>query len=210
MERGLYVIVDLEALGPRDPIAFVDCVLSAGRLSALQLRAKRAPATEIVKLGSAMASRCKRARVPFVMNDRADLAVLAGADMVHVGQEDLDVPTVRRLAPGLGVGVSTHDEQQYLRALDEGADYVAVGPVFPTTTKSDPDPVVGLARFADRAARSRGVPIVAIGGVTTKNARSVAQAGATAGAAISALAAAIEPSDLAQRAAELHRALGGA
>jgi thiamine-phosphate pyrophosphorylase len=125
--------------------------------------------------------------VLLVMNDRADLAVLAGFDGVHVGQGDLSPEDARRVV-GVGrwVGASTHTEEQ-VRVADEGcADYIAVGPVFATGTKLDAEAVIGL----DGVRRARALtakPIVAIGGITRENARSVMEAGADSVAVISGL-----------------------
>jgi thiamine-phosphate pyrophosphorylase len=128
-----------------------------------------------------------------VMNDRADLAVLAGWDGVHVGQEDL-TPEDARTVVGADrwIGVSTHTEEQVRAADLSCADYVAVGPVFPTGTKLDAEPVIGLAGV--RLARSlTKKPIVAIGGITRENARNVIDAGADSVAVISALIVEREP-----------------
>jgi thiamine-phosphate pyrophosphorylase len=116
---------------------------------------------------------CHRAGVPLVANDRPDLALLAGCDMVHVGQTDMPIERVRRITPGLGVGVSTHTLEQLDAALAVVPTYVALGPVFETHTKSNPDPVVGIEvlRAASARAAAVGVPLVAIGGITRDRAR---------------------------------------
>jgi thiamine-phosphate pyrophosphorylase len=128
-----------------------------------------------------------------VMNDRADLAVLAGWDGVHVGQEDL-TPEDARTVVGADrwIGVSTHMEEQVRRADLSCADYVAVGPVFATGTKLDAEPVIGLEGVRLARALTKK-PIVAIGGITRENARSVIDAGADSVAVISALIAEGEP-----------------
>jgi thiamine-phosphate pyrophosphorylase len=125
--------------------------------------------------------------VRLIMNDRADLCVAAGFDGVHVGQEDLSPEGARRvIGPELWLGVSTHNPEQ-LRGADESpADYVAAGPVFATSSKERPDPVIGLegVRQARRLTRK---PLVAIGGITRANALEVIRAGADAVAVISDL-----------------------
>jgi thiamine-phosphate pyrophosphorylase len=167
--RGLYAIVDVGLLGARriDPIAFAGAVLSA-EPAAIQLRAKDATARQTLGLLRMLAPMCRRIGVPLVANDRVDLAVAADCDMVHVGQEDLPIASVRQVASHLGVGVSTHTPDQLDSALSFGPSYVAFGPVFETSTKKNPDPVVGIAGLgaASLRARSRGVPLVAIGGIT--------------------------------------------
>jgi thiamine-phosphate pyrophosphorylase len=174
--RGLYVIVDVGALTARhvDPVLFAEAVLSA-RPAALQLRAKQVPSRDALSLLRAIAPMCHRASVPLVVNDRPDWASLAGCDMVHVGQSDMAIEQVRRLAPGLGVGVSTHTMQQLDAALAARATYVAFGPVFETSTKVAPDPVVGISglREAHARASAMGIPLVAIGGVTRERAPSL-------------------------------------
>ena len=136
--------------------------------AALQLRAKDATARQTLELLRILAPMCRRIGVPLVANDRVDLAVAAGCDMVHVGQQDLPIDGVRQVAPDLGVGVSTHTPDELDSALSLGPRYVAFGPVFETSTKNNPDPVVGLAGLgaASLRAQSRGVPLVAIGGIT--------------------------------------------
>jgi len=169
--RGLYAIVDVEALGRRglDPVRFAEAVLSA-HPAALQLRDKKSGARATLALLRAMAPLAARAGVPLFANDRADLAFLTRCDGVHVGQEDLPAHLVRMVAPMLRVGLSTHNAAQVDAALKEAPDYVAIGPVFPTTSKERPDPVLGLDGLAALAARVRtglpGTPVVAIGGIS--------------------------------------------
>ncbi len=167
--RGLYAIVDTLTLQARgiDPLAFAEAVLVA-RPAALQLRAKDLPPRDTLALLRALASRARAAGVPLVANDRPDLAVLAGCDLVHVGQGDMPIERVRRIAPGLGVGVSTHTLEQLEAALLAAPAYVAFGPVYATSSKVDAEPVVGpelLGVAFERAARAR-VPLVAVGGIT--------------------------------------------
>jgi thiamine-phosphate pyrophosphorylase len=174
--RGLYAIVDLDTLGVRgtDPIAFAQSLLTV-RPAALQLRAKAESPREVLRLLRELGPLCRHAGVPLVANDRPDLAVLAGCAMVHVGQSDMPLDQVRRLAPDLGVGVSTHTLAQLDEALARRPTYVAFGPVFKTASKENPDPVVGLPGLREAYARSRaaGVPLVAIGGITRESAASL-------------------------------------
>jgi thiamine-phosphate pyrophosphorylase len=176
--RGLYAIVDTELLAHRgtDPIEYVRALLPA-RPAALQLRAKDLPARAILGLLRALGPVCRQAGVPLVANDRADLAVLAGCEAVHIGQQDLPYELVHRIAPQLAVGISTHNAAQLDRALASRPKYVAYGPVFETTTKANPDPVVGLEGLAtaSRRARAEGIPLVAIGGITLGRVGKVAE-----------------------------------
>ena len=125
--------------------------------------------------------------VTLIMNDRADLALAAGLDGIHVGQDDLPVDAVRRIVgPNVIIGTSTHNPDQLRLADQTDADYLAIGPVFATSSKANPDPVVGLEGV--RLARALTVkPLVAIGGVTRANCRSVLDAGADSVAVISDL-----------------------
>jgi thiamine-phosphate pyrophosphorylase len=167
--KGLYAIVDTKLLDRRgtDPIEYARAVLHA-RPAALQLRAKDLPARAILCLLRALGPLCRQAGVPLVANDRADLAALAGCDAVHIGQEDLPYELVRRIAPQLGVGMSTHSLAQLDRALAARPQYVAYGPVFETASKANPDPVVGVEglALASKRAQAEGIPLVAIGGIT--------------------------------------------
>lgn len=138
-------------------------------------------------LSHARELRRKLEGVRLIMNDRADLCLAAGFDGVHVGQDDLSVEGVRRVVgEKLWVGVSTHVPEQVEAAAATSADYVAVGPVFTTSSKANPDPVIGLEGV--RVARSlTRKPLVAIGGITRENCRSVVEAGADSVAVISDL-----------------------
>ena len=180
--RGLYAIVDVEAMDRRglDPVLFAEAVLAA-RPAALQLRQKIRDAALTLKLLRAIAPAARRAAVPLFNNDRADLAFMSGCNGVHVGQEDVPVRTARRIAEGLRVGLSTHDAAQVEAALaaapEDRPDYLAIGPIFPTSSKDRPSPVVGLERLVTLAARVRearpGMPVVAIGGITLETAAAV-------------------------------------
>jgi thiamine-phosphate pyrophosphorylase len=215
--RGLYAIVDAASLARSglDLLAFARAVLVAAP-AAIQLRAKALSSDVIASLLEELAPMCAAAGVPLVMNDRVDLAVRARCPWVHVGQEDVAVAEVRRRAPGLLVGVSTHTPEQLSAALDARPDYVAYGPVFPTTSKVNPDPCVGAVGLASAfaCARSAGVPLVAIGGVTLARAPEL-EPFCTAAAAIDALlprehtsgSAAYE--EVTMRAQTLHAALLG-
>jgi thiamine-phosphate pyrophosphorylase len=210
--RGLYPIVDVDAVRARglSTLDFAARVLAA-RPVLLQLRAKKLGSRETLELLRALLPICRAAGTLLFANDRPDLAVLAGADGVHVGQSDLTVADVRRFAPSLAVGVSTHDAAELDRALGERPHYVAFGPVFATSTKANPEPVVGLdelARARNRA-HAAGIPLVAIGGIDRDRAPSIAGLGLL-GAVIGALV----PEDgeldrVTELARELDRLLGG-
>jgi thiamine-phosphate pyrophosphorylase len=210
--RGLYPIVDVESLERRS-ISVLDYTraLLAARPRLLQLRAKKSSARETLAVLRALRPVCHDADCWLFANDRPDLAVLAGCDGIHVGQTDLSVSEVRAIAPGLKVGVSTHDLVQLENALAACPDYVAFGPVFGTKSKENPDQVVGLDGLAQASSRARraAIPLVAIGGITLERAESI-----RAHHAIGAVIAALLPegsdlSEVSRRARFLTRALGG-
>jgi thiamine-phosphate pyrophosphorylase len=187
--RGLYAIVDTDSLQAAEiaPIELAKRVLAA-RPPVLQLRAKSASAADALALLRALAPLCREAGTLFYANDRADLALLAGCDGVHVGREDLPIAEVRRIAPRLRIGVSTHTPEELSAVLAARPDYVAYGPVFPTRSKRAPDPVVGIEGLAraGEAARAAGIPLCAIGGIDLERAPEVA-CHADLGAVIAAL-----------------------
>jgi thiamine-phosphate pyrophosphorylase len=199
---GLYAIVDPAFTA--DPARLALAILRGG-CSLLQLRAKSGSDRASLALARRIAASCRDAGVPFVVNDRVDLAILCGADGVHLGQDDLPIAEARRLSSSLVIGRSTHDEAQVDAAVDEGADIVALGPIFTTASKERPDPVVGTARL-ERVCARLSTPVVAIGGITLERAPAIAAAGARWGAVIGALASAADPEATAR---DLHRALGG-
>lgn len=202
MLRGFYAICDVtpdetfhEDL-ERRIVVRAESLLAAGPCM-LQLRAKAATGGRLWQLGKALRPLCTSAGVPFCVNDRLDVALAVGADAVHLGQDDLPLAAAKAALASWGrpmwIGVSTHDEDQAARAVQAGADYIGFGPVFPTDTKQDPDPVVGLDRLAV-VARTSAVPVVAIGGITLENLAQVAATGAAAAAVISAVAKHPDPS----------------
>jgi thiamine-phosphate pyrophosphorylase len=200
LTRGLYAIVDPAACRGRDPIVITRAILRGG-CAMLQLRDKDGSDRRVLELARAL--RPIVVDVPFVIDDRLDVALACGADGVHVGQDDLPIEAVRSLAPRLHVGVSTHDEAQRARAEAAGADLVGFGPVFPTRTKARPDALVGLAGLA-AAVRASRVPVVAIGGIDLASLPELRAAGVPLVAAISAVCGADDPE---QAARAFHRAL---
>jgi thiamine-phosphate pyrophosphorylase len=190
---ALYAILDATAgLPPESTLAFAEKLAAAG-VELIQLRAKNLPSRRYHELSRALVSRIAQYPVHVIVNDRPDIAAIAGAHGVHVGQEDLPVADARKICPPpQWVGVSTHNLEQ-LRAADlTSADYIAVGPIFPTATKENPDPVVGL-EFLRAARKITRKPLVAIGGITVKSASDVFRAGADSVAVISDLATAPDP-----------------
>jgi thiamine-phosphate pyrophosphorylase len=172
----LYVILDSALL----TIPVHDCAqeLADAGVRLLQYRNKTAPARELLNCSRTLAGLLIPLGVSFIVNDRPDVAVLAGATGIHVGQDDLEVEQARGLVGKERVlGVSTHNTEQFRKAADTSADYVAVGPVFATSSKANPDPVIGT-EFIRQVRDLSDKPIVAIGGITLDNAASVIGAGA--------------------------------
>lgn len=197
MDPTLYVILDRTIAAGRDLAELLDAVI-AGGARMVQLREKTWPSGQLLPLAERLHARCREAGVTFVMNDRVDLAVALEADGVHLGQDDLPPRHARALLrPGMILGVSTHSVEQARQAQAEGADYVAVGAMFPTGTKPDFE-LVGptLVRAVRKEIR---VPLVGIGGITPENVGQVIAAGADGVAVISAVCAASDP-----RAASAH------
>jgi thiamine-phosphate pyrophosphorylase len=159
----------------------------------MQLRNKRASSRDIHLQTLEFVEHLSPHGVRLIVNDRADIAAMAGAGGVHVGQEDLAVEEARRICePSSWVGVSTHNLDQLREAAATSADYIAVGPLFPTSTKENPDPVVGIELLREARGLTRK-PIVAIGGITVERAAEVFRAGADSVAVIRDLALARDP-----------------
>ena len=197
--HGYYAILDAAPalLGDGPALEAQAGRLLAGGPCCLQLRAKSAGARDVLGAARRLLPLCRQRGVPFCVNDRLDVALAAGADAVHLGQDDLPLADAVRLRaqvgrPQLVVGFSTHNREQALAAAAGGADYIGFGPIFPTASKLNPDPVVGLDALA-AVSRSVPVPVMAIGGVALASVAAVAAAGAAAVALISAVAGAPDP-----------------
>jgi thiamine-phosphate pyrophosphorylase len=198
----LYAIIDA-GLRKTSELAFAEMLAQSG-VEILQYRNKNASSRDLFNVCSMLAREWPRlasgpGKSPrFVVNDRADIAALVNAGGVHVGQTDLGVEQAREfVGPQRWVGISTHNLEQVTAADRTSADYIAFGPIFATTTKANPDPVVGLELLA----QARGLtakPLVAIGGITLERAESVYRAGADSLAVTRDLLAAPDPGTQAQ------------
>ncbi len=173
---SLYVILD-QGLIKQDPVELGVAMAEAG-VELFQWRDKEGSPESILRTARGMADRLRPLGACLMVNDRADIAAMAGAAGVHVGQEDLNPEEARAICGGgRWVGVSTHTVQQVRAAAQTSAEYIAVGPIFLTQTKMNPDPVVGLELIR----QARGItnkPIVAIGGITLERYAEVLAAGA--------------------------------
>ena len=189
----LYVILDA-ALLPSDPIELTIKMLDAGaRL--FQYRNKTSSSRELLEASQSVWFAVRQYGGRFIVNDRADIARLAGASGVHLGQDDLYVAGARMIVGAERIiGLSTHNVEQFQAAAESDADYLAVGPVFATDSKANPGPVVGVD-FIRRARKLTSKPIVAIGGITLERVRQVMDAGADSVAVISDILKARNPSE---------------
>ena len=181
----LYAILDPSCFTANEMFSAADELKAAGVIL-LQYRNKSGNARQMLDHARELKRRLGSS-VQLIMNDRADLALVADFDGVHVGQDDLSPAGARKvIGDQLWLGVSTHNPEQVAIADQTSADYIAVGPVFATASKRNPDPVIGLAGVR-RARELTRKPLVAIGGITRANCRSVIEAGADSVAVISDL-----------------------
>jgi thiamine-phosphate pyrophosphorylase len=182
----LYAILDVTHFSDSQILFSTAEELLAGGVTLLQYRNKSGNARQILEQSQELKRRLGTS-VKLIMNDRADLCLAAGFNGVHVGQEDLSPKGARRvIGKKLWLGVSTHNTRQVEGADKTSADYIAIGPVFSTTSKVNPDPVVGLEGVRKARSLTRK-PLVAIGGIGRANCRSVLEAGADSVAVISDL-----------------------
>jgi len=182
----LYAILDAACFPDEQRMfAAAEELVGAG-VTLLQYRNKSGSARQMLEQAKELKRRLGSS-VKLIMNDRADLALAAAFDGVHVGQDDLSPEGARKVVgPDLWLGVSTHNPEQVKEADQTSADYIAIGPVFATASKANPDPVVGLQGVRRARALTRK-PLVAIGGISRANCRSFIEAGADAVAVISDL-----------------------
>ena len=182
----LYAITDRRALPAGVTLAQAVEAALVGGVTCLQLREKEASAGEILTLARTLLPLCRARRVPLLINDRVDIALAAGADGVHLGQDDLPLPEARPLlGPDRILGATAHTVDEALRAQAEGADYLGVGAMFPTGTKTDTVPTSADTLKAICAAVS--IPVVAIGGVNAENLPTLAGTGIAGAAVVSAI-----------------------
>lgn len=198
----LYPITDIALSGHPDHESLVHALI-AGGARVVQLRMKGAPTAEIAATARRLMPLCRGAGVDLIVNDDAEACRAGGADGLHLGQGDLPPAEARAIiGPGRVLGLSTHSREQFLAALREPVDYVAVGPVFGTTSKAQPDPTVGLELVRWAKARADR-PLVAIGGITEETIGAVVEAGADI---VAVIAAVMKSPDVAEAVRRLRRA----
>lgn len=192
----LYLVADPDhADGELVPV--VEDALSGG-VTMVQLRAKSISDREHLALAIKLQDSCSRHRVPFILNDRLDIALASNANGVHLGIDDLPVETARhRAKPGFLIGYSPDTDTQIESAYSAGADYLGIGPVFGTATKTDAGTALGIREFTRRCQMSP-VPVVGIGGINATNAGSVFEAGASGIAVVSAILRSPDPQSAAR------------
>jgi thiamine-phosphate pyrophosphorylase len=189
--RGLYVILDPHVAAGRDIVQIATQAI-AGGARLIQWRDKRREKGLQLPQVKAIAGICSKNSVPLIINDSVDLALITGADGVHLGQKDLPVADVRRIVPGDWiVGASTNNVEEARQAVGDGASYVSVGNLFGTASKDDTRPATLEVLHAVKAAVS--VPVCAIGGINASNIRSVIDTGADMASVISAVVATDDP-----------------
>jgi thiamine-phosphate pyrophosphorylase len=206
VDYSLYLVADAEFAAGRDLIALVDAAVRGG-VTVVQIRGKDLPFRDFLDLARTAVARLKKHRVPLLINDRVDIALASGAAGVHLGQDDMPVAFARKvLASQTIIGVSVNSVEEALEAERLGADYVGLGPIYPTGTKTTSLPVLGPAGIREVKARV-SIPVVAIGGISPLNACEVHKAGADGIAVVSALLGA---ADVKKAARELKKAFGAA
>jgi thiamine-phosphate pyrophosphorylase len=199
----LHVLTDHAWSRGRDIVTVATAALDGGA-TVIQLRDKSASTRKLIEEGRELRALTQAKGALLIVNDRIDVALAVNADGAHVGQDDMPVALARRLLGAhrlLGVSAATLQEAE--EAVAAGADYLGVGPVFPTQAKADAGPATGVERLSEMA-RLFALPLVAIGGITVENVRSVVQAGATGVAVISAV---VHAEDISAAASRLRAAL---
>ncbi|MBO0600908.1 thiamine phosphate synthase [Sporosarcina sp. E16_3] len=199
---NLYFIMGTVNLAGRDPLHVLEEALKGG-VTSFQLREKGPGALtgeELKAFALACQQLCEQYSVPFIVNDDIDLAIEIAADGIHIGQEDGYISVVRdKVGPDMLIGVSTHSVTEAIAAADAGADYIGLGPVYETQTKTDTQPVIGIETIREVASLLPGLPIVAIGGISERRAGAVIKAGASGVAVISAISGEEDAGEAASR-----------
>ncbi len=202
IDWSLYVITDAKLSRGRSHLEVLRAAI-AGGATVVQYREKEGTTRQMIEEARALRELTRQAGIPFIVNDRVDIALAVDADGVHVGQDDMPAPVARRLlGPGKTVGVSVDNLEQALQAEQDGADYVGAGPIFATLTKPDAAPPIGPEGLAE-ICRRVSIPVVAIGGINEENAAAVIAAGAAGVAVVSAVVAAPDVEATARRLREI-------
>jgi len=189
MNYDLYIITDQRISHGKSHFEVAEAVLEGGA-TVLQFRDKEIGDSEAIEVCQKIHKLTKKKGVPFIVNDRVEIAKAVDADGVHLGQEDMSFGSARKI---LGkekiIGISVETVEQALKAVEGGADYLGIGPIYPTATKPDAGKALGIARLKE-IRESVNIPIVAIGGINENNLEEVLRAGADGVAVISAVVSA--------------------
>jgi len=189
LDWSLYLVTDAPLSLGRSHRQVVEAAI-AGGVTVVQYREKGATTRRMVEEAHGLRELCRRRAVPFIVNDRLDVALAVDADGLHVGQDDLPASLARRLiGRGKLLGVSAESPEEAVRAQADGADYVGASPIFATPTKPDAPPPLGIEGLRLIAA-AVSIPVVAIGGINRDNAAAMVEAGAAGIAVVSALVSA--------------------
>lgn len=207
-KAGLYLVTSQALSAGRTTVDIVAAALEAG-VGLIQLREKELPLRDYVALAERVRALTAEADALLIVNDRVDVALGIGADGVHLGQDDLPIPLARKLGPDLIVGASTHNVEEALRAQDEGASYINIGPLFPTGTKHWEGEFLGVEGLRRVAAVAR-VPFTVMGGIKPAHIPELTRNGATTIALVTAVTAAPNPAAAARELLALIRGHDGA
>ena len=185
MIQGIYIITDETLVPGRTHVEIAEAAIEGGA-SIIQLRDKDASDAMLIPIACEIQRMASEAGVLFIVNDRLDVALAIDADGIHIGQGDRPAGEIRSLIGNKILGVSVSTPEEAIRAEADGADYLGVGPIFPTTTKLDVNPAAGLSHIYEIRSACN-LPIVAIGGINGKNLAKVAKTPAESAAVISAV-----------------------
>lgn len=199
--KGIYIITDEELVPGRKHAQIAEAALLGGA-AIIQLRDKHASDEYLIEAGRQIRRLTSEAGALFIVNDRLEVALACDADGLHVGQSDRSASEVRASLAGKILGVSVLNADQSVKAREDGADYLGVGPIFATATKPDADPPTGLEAIKQVKVAS-GLPVVAIGGINESNIVEVARAGADSAAIISAIVCAEDMVEATRRLARI-------
>jgi len=201
IDYSLYLVTDRELLGAKDLVQTIEEAIKGG-VTVVQVREKELSTLQFFQVATLIKSITQKYNIPFIVNDRADIALAVDADGLHIGQEDMPLSVARKLLGSnkiIGVSVATLEEA--LLAQQEGADYLGIGAIFPTKTKGDATNVslAELKRIKDKVS----IPVVAIGGINENNIKKVMATGVDGAAVVSAIVACSNPCVAAQKLCQL-------
>ena len=185
-ENTLYLVADSVVKNPKFTLEEIVEAAISGGVDIVQLRDKNDNSRLFYEKARSLKQICKKHDIPFIVNDRVDIALAVDADGIHIGNEDLPLPIVKRIAPSMIIGFSASNIDEAIYGEENGADYIGIGTIFPTTSKSDAGDAIGTEKLKEITSKLN-IPSIAIGGINPSNARSCIEAGANGIAVISAI-----------------------